>query len=178
MCFRRTGEGAALFLARLAAGQCGFRSHQIGRTLHHLYAVLLIPLQLISRWAGTLVAAQCVHTAELTAATVYTAFINVSTVSYSVQDVAFVAVTLKAAWRIHTGVVTCPIKGALVYILTGPLVGQQFVAFLAAALKASHCVPADVITAAIAHATLINIFACLAIRLESKSDWTAAANSC
>lgn len=178
MSLRGTGERAALFLARFAAGQSGLWCHQPDRTFHQLNTVLPVPVQLVPWWTGTLVAPQSVDAAVFTTSTVYTAFINISTVCQAVEDVAFMTEALETAGRVDTEVVTGAVKRALVDVLTRSLVGQQLVAFLAAALEAADCVSTHMIAAPIVKTALINVFAGLAVRLQSEANRTAAADSC
>lgn len=106
-----------------------------------------------------------IFTYMLATAIVDTALIYVSTVGQSIHGVAFVAQTLKTTRGVHTRVITCPLKKALIYILTGAFICEQLETFLTVALKATDGVPAEVIAAAIIDFTLINIFACFSIRL-------------
>lgn len=177
MSLRGTGERAALFLARLATGQSGLWCHQSNSTFHQLNTVFPVPVQLVPWWTGTLVAPQSVDAARFTTSMVYAALIDIPTVRQAVEDVAFMTEALETAGRVDAEVVTGAIKRALVDVLTSSLIGQQLVAFLAAALKAAHCVSAHVITPPIVETALIDVFAALAVRLQSEANRTAAADS-
>lgn len=48
-----------------------------GAVLLHTSTVFSVPVQLVPRWTGTLVAPQSVDAAIFTASTIYTAFINI-----------------------------------------------------------------------------------------------------
>lgn len=117
-------------------------------------------------------------TTLLTTAIVHTAFIYISAVGQSIHGVAFVAQTLKTSRGVHTCVITCPLKKALIYILTRTFICQQLEAFSAVALKAADGVPAEVFTSAVVKLTLIDIFACFSIRLQREADGAAAAHTC
>lgn len=175
---RSTGKRAALFLAHLAAGQSGFWCYQSRRTFHQLNTVFPVPVQLVSWWTGTLVAPQSVNAAIFTTASIYTAFINISTVCQAIEDVAFVTKALETASRVDTKVVTGTVERAFVNVLTSSLIGQQLVAFLAAALKAAHRVSTHMITPPVVETALVNVFAGLAVWLQSEANRTAAADSC
>lgn len=101
----------------------------------------------------------------LTAAIVDTAFIYVSTVGQSIHGVAFVAQTLKTTRGVHTRVITCPLKKALIYILTRTFICEKFEPFLTIAFEAADGVPAEVIAAAVVQLALVNIFTCFSVRL-------------
>lgn len=97
MCFGCTRERAALFFPHLTASKGGFGSHQIGCTFHDLDTVLPVPVQFVTRRAGTLITAQSVHASEFTATPINAALINISTVSNAIEDVTFVAVALETS---------------------------------------------------------------------------------
>lgn len=135
-------------------------------------------MQLIARVAKAFISTHGVFTALLTTAIVHTALVYISTVGQSVHGVAFVAQTLKTTRRVHTRVITCPLKKALIHILTRAFICKQLKALSAVALKAPNGVPAEVIAATVIKFTLINVFACFSIRLQRKSNWTTAADTC
>lgn len=95
MCFGCTREGTALFLARFTAGQGGFGGHQIGGTFYELHTVLLVPVQFVSRRTGTFITAQGVEAARFTATLINAALVDISAVSHTVEDVAFMTVALE-----------------------------------------------------------------------------------
>lgn len=128
--------------------------------------------------AEALKSSQGVLTTLLTATVVYTAFIYISTVGQSIHGVAFVAQTLKTTRGVHTCVITCALKKTLIYILTRTFISQQFEAFSAVTLKASYGVSAEVFTPTIVELTLIYIFACFSIWLQSETNRAAAAHTC
>lgn len=134
-------------------------------------------MEFVSRWTGTIVATQRVDTAKLTTPTVNTALVNISTVCQAIQDISLVAETLEAAGGVDARVVTGSVKGALVNILAGPLIGQQLVALFAAALETAHRVPAHMVTPPVVQATLVDVFAGLAVRLQGEAHGAAAAHS-
>lgn len=141
-------------------------------------AVFLVPVEFLSRWTHTLVAALGVYAAILTAPAVDAAFIYVSTVSEAVQDVSLVAQALKAARVIDAGVVTGSLKGALINVLACSFISEQLVTFLTAAFEGAHCVPAEVITASVVFLAFIYVFAGFAIWLQGESHRAAAAHPC
>lgn len=144
------GQGTGVLLARAVAAEHGFRRPGIALTLHWLCAVLAVPVQpAVACWAGTLVAARRVDTAKAATSSVDAAFIHVPTVSDPIQQVATMAETLEASWRVDTDVVTGPIEGTLVYILAVSLIDEEFIPLLAAAFKAAHRVAANVVTTSI-----------------------------
>lgn len=119
-----------------------------------------------------------VLTTLLTTAVVHTAFIYISAMGQSIHGVAFVAQTLKTTRRVHTRVITCPLKKTLIYILTRTFICQQLETFSAIALKAANGVPAEVFATAVMKLTLIDIFARFSIWLQCEADWAAAAHAC
>lgn len=129
-------------------------------------------------WAGTLVAARSVDAAKAAASPVDAALIHIPTVGDAIQEVAMTAEALEAPWRVHTDVVTGPVKGTLVYILAVPLVDEKLIALLAAAFEAAHCVAANVVTAPVVQAALIYVFAGLPVWLQHEAHGAAAVDAC
>lgn len=119
-----------------------------------------------------------VFTALVTTPIVHTALVYVSTVGQSVQGVAFVAHTLETTRGVHTRVITCPLEITLIYILAGALISKQLEALATITQEAANGVLTEVFTATIVNLTLVNVFACLAVWLESEAHWTAAAHTC
>lgn len=144
---------------------------------YRLNTVFLVPVELLSRRTHTLVTARCVHTAVFTASVIDAALVNIAAVCEAIETVAFVANTLEATRVVDADVITRPLKGALVNILTGALIGQKFVSFLTAALKTAHSITTEMIATPIILQTFVNIFAGFAIGLKGEAHGTTAADT-